>query len=263
MRVDYKEDSTKGKSLMVRPRNYKGDAMVQVWVDSRVLATLSVWLDDNGQGTRFMSEVVRDSLKVLCNYLVETKQATIVDHTTDARELLERKYRVELNPSGRGMKNVLHNKLISEKRVEMSEFVDRREQGSDVDKVIDNSRGSGYSGDKLDEAVRIYKELEMKEENDRLDEALAKFTSTAKIVGETEDGEPLYQFESNSNSDINEMPEGWGGISRTKPKERSLPTIEGIRKDERPRSLTPEEIEDLRIERARKDKEQLDAFAKM
>ena len=41
---EYKEDSTRGSSL-INPLNYKGDVLVQVWVDSRVLATLCRWLD--------------------------------------------------------------------------------------------------------------------------------------------------------------------------------------------------------------------------
>ena len=64
----YKEDSTKGNSL-INPLNYKGDVLVQVWVDSRVLATLCGWLDDKGTYTRYMSQVVRRPLEVLVDLL--------------------------------------------------------------------------------------------------------------------------------------------------------------------------------------------------
>lgn len=108
-------DETRGSSKM-NPVKYKGDALVQVWVDSRVLATLSNWLDIEGNFTRFLSEVIRDSLQVLCDSLVENGKAVMIDDTVEARKLLERKYRVNLNPKGRGKKNKLHNIVLSEKR---------------------------------------------------------------------------------------------------------------------------------------------------
>ena len=67
---EYVIDSTRGSS-MINPTNYKGDVLVQVWVDSRVLATLCKWMDEKGNYSRFMSQAVRRPLEVLAEYLVE------------------------------------------------------------------------------------------------------------------------------------------------------------------------------------------------
>ena len=112
---NHKEDSTRGTSVL-SPVSYKGDALVQAWIDSRVLATLSRWLDREGNFTRFLSEVVKDSLQMLCDHLVNNNEIEMVDDTVEARTLLERKYRVNLNPNDRGNKNKLHNVILSNKR---------------------------------------------------------------------------------------------------------------------------------------------------
>jgi hypothetical protein len=112
----YVEDSTKGAALLNNPKRYKGDVMVQVWMDSRVLATISRWLDQEGMFTRFMSEVVRDSLKLFCDFLVDTREVDMTEDTKEARDLLVRKYRVNLNVDGRGLKNAVHNQLLSDRK---------------------------------------------------------------------------------------------------------------------------------------------------
>jgi len=121
----YVEDSTKG-SAQVNPVTYKGDALVQVWLDSRVLASLSNWLDEDGNVTRFMSDVVRDSLQILCEHLESIEEIKMIDSTVDARRLLEMKYRVNLNPQGRGKRNALHNIILSDKRQSLGRNVRKR-----------------------------------------------------------------------------------------------------------------------------------------
>ena len=126
---EYKEDSTKGKA-MIRPKRYKGDSLVQVWIDRRWLASLSVWLESNGVRTRYMSDVLRESLRELYQHLVKTGEVSELD-TATAGELLERMYRIELNPSGRGERNLLHNKLLSTYKGEEVEFrtgISKREE---------------------------------------------------------------------------------------------------------------------------------------
>ena len=46
------EDTTRGNSR-IDPVNYKGDVLTQAWIDSRVLATLMIWMD--GEGVRAMT----------------------------------------------------------------------------------------------------------------------------------------------------------------------------------------------------------------
>ena len=121
----YVEDSTKGMAMMI-PRNYKGDVNCQVWLDSRLLATMSIWLDDQGVWTRFMSEVLRESIRTICEYLVDTEQAVMVEDTVEARELLERKYKVNLNPDGRGRRNTINNIKVSEYRAKLADYAGRK-----------------------------------------------------------------------------------------------------------------------------------------
>lgn len=112
---EHKVDCTDGRFSIINPTSFKGDALVQLWVDSRVLATLSNWLDKEGNYTRFMSEVIKDSLQRLCEELIEDGEVVMVEDTSEARALLEKKYRINLNPNGRGEKNVLHNMVLSER----------------------------------------------------------------------------------------------------------------------------------------------------
>jgi hypothetical protein len=116
----YVEDSTKGKA-MVNPRTYKKDSLVQVWVDSRKLAMLSRWFDDGGRSTRFLSDVVKFTIDLVIDSLLSEGKIDRVEFTSDAREMLERKYRVNLNPSGRGDRNVIHNLTLDERRREQME----------------------------------------------------------------------------------------------------------------------------------------------
>lgn len=108
----YVEDSTKGKAIM-SPRTYKGDSLIHVWLDRRKLAALSIWLDNNGLGTKFMSDVVRMTLDQVYNALVNSKEINELD-TVMAGDILRSKYRVDLNPGGRGERNLLHNMQLNE-----------------------------------------------------------------------------------------------------------------------------------------------------
>jgi hypothetical protein len=110
-----KENSTKGTAL-VNPITYKGDVLVQVWCDSRVLATLVRWLEEDGVFPRFMSQVVRRPLEILAAHVVDEGEVEMVDDTAEARGMLERRFGVKLNKGGRGKRNELHNKVLSTKR---------------------------------------------------------------------------------------------------------------------------------------------------
>jgi hypothetical protein len=127
----YAEDSTKGNSL-INPLNYKGDVLVQVWIDSRVLATLCRWLDKNDCYSRFMSQVVRRPLEVIADMLVSSGDVEIVDDTIEARKMLERRFNVDLNRGGRGEKNVMHNIELGNRREELNERVSRENRFNDA-----------------------------------------------------------------------------------------------------------------------------------
>jgi len=115
----YKEDSTKGGARM-QPLNYKGDVLTQVWVDGRILATLSRWLEKNDYYPRSMSEVVREPLRILVETLVDNGHIEMVEDTIEAREHLQRRFRVDLSRGGRGIRNQLHNQILSEERKELN-----------------------------------------------------------------------------------------------------------------------------------------------
>jgi len=129
----YAEDSTDGGSL-INPLNYKGDVLVQVWMDSRVLATLCRWLEGGGTYSRFMSQVVRIPLETLASHLVDNDEVEMVDSTSEARDLLVRRFGIKLNRGGRGEKNILHNITLTDKRDELTEKIlsKDREAISDV-----------------------------------------------------------------------------------------------------------------------------------
>lgn len=153
----YKEDSTKGSS-MINPLNYKGDVLVQVWVDSRVLATLSRWLEDHGTYTVHMSQVVRRPLEILVDLLTNSGDAELIDNTIEARELLNRRYGIDLNRGGRGTKNIMHNMTLSMRREEIAEAAEKDRRVYDVNRPLRTNQNAGILS-KVEEAKKKYKEL--------------------------------------------------------------------------------------------------------
>ena len=96
-----------------------------------MLATLCNWLDKNGTYTRHLSEVTRRPLELLAELLVTNGEVEMVDDTIEARTLLERRYAVNLNASGRGTKNVMHNIQLSVRRDELASFLGKQ-QSNDI-----------------------------------------------------------------------------------------------------------------------------------
>lgn len=163
----YAEDSTKGQS-MINPLNYKGDVLVQVWVDSRVLATLCRWLDKNDCHSRFMSQVVRRPLEVVADMLVSNREVEMVDSTTEARDMLERRFGVDLNRGGRGSKNVMHNLALDDRRDELGERVAKASRFNDVSKPK-----RGYSP-LAQKAIDKYEELYGENRTDSSNKVIVK-----------------------------------------------------------------------------------------
>jgi len=107
---------TRGKS-MGPPTSYKGDTLVQAWLDARVLATLCKWLEDNEIEVKYLSHVVKEVLEIVADKLVEEGKASKLS-TTMSRTYLEHKFKVNLNRGGRGKKNLLNNILLDGERGE-------------------------------------------------------------------------------------------------------------------------------------------------
>ena len=134
---EIKEDSTRGRSY-IRPKRYKRDALVQVWMDRRKIAMLSVWLDKNGYETRFMSEVLKWTVEIVANEIVKRGEIEEIELTEDANAILK-KYRVDLNPGGRGEKNLTHNLVLDGKRSEL----ENEYSCTDIDRPV--AKGSIYA----------------------------------------------------------------------------------------------------------------------
>jgi hypothetical protein len=175
----YKVDSTKGSSL-IDPVNYKNDMLVQVWMDSRILASLMTWMDKNGNYARFLSEIVREPIKAIVETLVSAGDMELIDDTIMAREMLERRFKVDLSRGGRGGKNTLHNKVLSEKRKEVTESLKGGYRPNDVarpnsNSQIDRDRGVIMLGGKRYIPLEEYPEYTYEEGNiDQMNQVIDK-----------------------------------------------------------------------------------------
>ena len=109
----YVQGSTRGKSN-ISPTEFKGDSLVQGWIDRRKLAMLSTWLDEGGYNTRHLSDLVRCTIDIVVDNLIANDIVREIEYTDDASKILNLKYRAELNPSGRGLKNLQNNLVLSE-----------------------------------------------------------------------------------------------------------------------------------------------------
>jgi hypothetical protein len=179
----YAENSTKGNSV-IQPLNYKGDVLTQAWVDSRVLATLSNWLIKSEFYPRSMSDVARRPLEVLCDYLVQTGQVEMVEETVIARECLSSRYRVNLNRGTRkdgavrGGKNILHNQVLTDKRVELGEQLKQRQTVVDTRKPIIQED----SPVNVAKALEIYQAILAKESSNIANEAIEAMKAAGMVA---------------------------------------------------------------------------------
>ena len=268
-------DSTRGNSPVKDPRNYKGDAYVQVWMDSRVLATLSEWLDAEGRYTRFMSEVVKIPMGILVDYLVESGEINKVDDTGDARELLQRKYRVNLNPYDRGRKNEQHNMLLSSIRSRGKKLSARKDEVDDINKLVrdDNNLYDAASDPEMQD--RLARGTDIVNENyakKQADDAREQSRQVVESFGTDENG--IVQVPTHGRGDYTEADK----IKDDEEKERrekikTLKQCESIKEegekkvresvkanDDRMASMSQEELDRREEERKARDKAERDAF---
>jgi len=244
-RDPYKEDSTKGGALL-NPKTYKGDVLVQLWIDSRILATLSNWLDNGGMVTRFMSDVVRTTLEQVVEHLKEQGEVEMVELCRDARDLLKRKYRVDLNPGGKGGRNKLHNLTLDERR--------KRNREVDV-------RQSSYTDEQLNRAMEKYDvEKRIEDAKRRAEEVRKKWEVDENGVVQNT-GRP-YDVDPNT-VNIEEMK-----VEKKKEDKSSIVEVSVKKEKEKresgvPKQKTEEEIEDHIDRIAKKDKEYEEKLKRM
>jgi len=148
------ENETRGNA-MIMPVSYKKDVPVQVWMESRYLATLSVWLDAN-ERTKYLSEVVQEGIRVLVDHLVRSGEVDMVDDSVAARDMLRWKYRIKLEDTkygSRGKNNTLHNAVLTEQRREIAGSVVRGEGSRDMREIAVHESRSEYVPDEVYEKV--------------------------------------------------------------------------------------------------------------
>lgn len=176
-------DNTRGSTRM-DPRVYKGDVMTQTWIDSRVLATLSVWLDTEGIMTRFLSEVMRETLEMVVANLVKDSKVEMIEDTDRARKILQTRYRINLNAKDKtgkviGGKNIAHNQVLSCRKVESGEV-----KGYNyVEEIPVQSKDNKHPVDNFDydKAVKIMEEKEHEEIAKRAKEEVKNVLANADI----------------------------------------------------------------------------------
>jgi hypothetical protein len=104
-------------SGMKEPDSYKKDVLVQVWMDARILATLLNWMEKGENRPKFMSDVVREPIEMLVGRLVDCGEIRMIEDAVYARDLIEKRFKVNLNRGGRGKKNALNNMLFSDEQL--------------------------------------------------------------------------------------------------------------------------------------------------
>lgn len=107
-------DATRGASIL-NPSSYKKDALVQAWVDSRDLATVMSWLEEDGcHLITHLSQIIQETLRIVAD-TIEKGGGTRVQYTEEAMKILDR-FEKQLHPVGRGDKNLLHNLMLDSRR---------------------------------------------------------------------------------------------------------------------------------------------------
>ena len=189
---DLREDSTKGNAKMM-PVNYKGDVLAQVWLDARKLAVLSEWLDKGGYNTRHLSEVIKFTVDEVVEQIVEAGLVSKIEFTGDAREMLTMKYRTELNPSKRGMRNVVHNLRLDDLR-KGNIYKDEKEQ-----RIYGTGFGDVESATR--KGVEMYNKLEsagkFKDQQEAFEESKKRAESMYESAGVTSSGETILRRKDN------------------------------------------------------------------
>ena len=178
MGIGYSKDSTKGNAIM-DPVSYKGDMVINCWVDSRLIAMLSNWLDSEEIRTAHMSEVIKISLEELVNILIENNKTRKIELCQEARDILEFKYRATLNPGNRGRRNLLHNLQLDARRMERGSglgFMKESDlQGVDYKPII--------SDEEWDRAQERIKEEEKKEAREQRKEFRQRLSEAGAETG--------------------------------------------------------------------------------
>lgn len=145
-----KNDETRGRGQVNPISTYKKDALLQVRVESRYLATLHKWMIDSGMVVPTISGIIQIMMDVACDNL-KKQGVQVFESTGEARNYLSVHFpKKNFNPGDQGSKNLHHNLVLDDRR------------GIAVE-------SKGTHSDVVKEAVERYHELERDQrEKDRI-----------------------------------------------------------------------------------------------
>lgn len=101
--------SNKGRSPL-RPTRNERDAVVQAWVDRKDLATIGLYMETKGIRLVHMSDILGFCVEVVRTIVLKAN-GKYVDNTSEASAFLNSRFKANLNPRGRGNKNLVSNLL--------------------------------------------------------------------------------------------------------------------------------------------------------
>jgi len=194
----HKVDSTRGKAFS-NPETYKRDVPMQVWLQSRHLATLMKWIEtqDHGYLVRFRSDILKIVVEQLVLHLVESGAVEMVDTAQSAHGILEGRFGIPCNPQDKGKRNRIHNFELDSRRYERaggyaqpegsptppqySTFESYKNVDDVKKEVVHTERGKKYSREEI-LAIRAEHEALMKiEEKKEIDKDLADVMANADV----------------------------------------------------------------------------------
>lgn len=171
----YVENSTKGSSR-IEPRTYKRDVLMQVWMQSRHLATLLKWLDSSGVLIRFRSEIVQVVIEQVLHHLVDSGEVEMIEFAEGARVMLENRFGAASNPSGRGEKNVYHNLTLDSRRKELG--IEPRTVMAQTQTSDEQSTDTSIDWEKIQKKIKVEEEEEARE---KLRESMERIREAGQI----------------------------------------------------------------------------------
>lgn len=255
---EYKEDSTRGKNPRIDPKSYKPDVLVQVWVEARKLVMLNQWLDKNGFSTRFMSEIVRNTIDVVVDQLLLTGEVEKIEFNQIARDILQHRYnRDNLNPRGRGDRNVVHNLHLDNIRRESLSSSSDQEFVSGINKPVQASKGiSDDEWERVQKRIQEDKRQEAKECSNHIkydENGLAIINRERKDSYTEKDRQKDLDKKTKSEAEM---------LLEEIAKDHNVDVKKGVVRplDNRPRPLTEEELREKEEKLKAKDQAEKDAW---
>lgn len=141
----------------------KNDSVVQTWCKRTTLASLVLWYDKQGERFRSLSELVRASLEGM-EEIIRQSGEIVVENIDEAEEILKAFKLRNLNPGGKGRRN-LYNNLAKASSLGTSKEI---ENAREIRKIIEEKNESELV--KIDDIVKQQVE-KWKKKKERISDA--------------------------------------------------------------------------------------------